>query len=119
MSVKGWCCTQCLCPHVLTRLALVCFSSASGVSLQGSVDREGLDFRACFVFRDCGGLVGCPESRSSVWAAELHPVPEILLLGELLPWLGSQGLICCSEEPITSGMFTLQMLNEIRSGLQL
>lgn len=68
------------------------------------------------MFRDCGGLVGGPESRSSAWAAGLHPVPEITPLGELPPWLGSQGLICCSEEPIASGMFTLQVLDEARSG---
>lgn len=71
------------------------------------------------MFRDCGGLVGCPESRSSAWAAGLHPVPENLMPGELPPWHGSQGLICCSEEPITSGMLTLQVLSEVRSGLQL
>lgn len=104
---------------LLIRLALLCISSASGSSLHGSAGREGLDIRVCFGFRDCGGLVGGPESRSSMWAAGLHPVPGILLCGEFLPWLGSQSLICFSEEPFTGGIFTLQVPNEVRSSLQL
>lgn len=65
------------------------------------------------------GLVGGPWSSSSAWASGLHPVLEVLLLGELPPWLGSQGLICSSEEPVASGVLTMQMLNEVGSGLQL
>lgn len=109
-----------LSPHVhLTRLALLCVFSASGSSLWGPVDTEGLDFRACFVFRDCRGLVGRPESRSSAWAARSHPVSEVSLLGKLPLWLGSEGLMCCSEDPLANGVFTLQVVNEVRSSLQL
>lgn len=115
--------SACVCPsdltHVLlTRLILSCVSSESGFSLQGSVDREGCNIRACFVFSFVG-LVGGLWSSSSAWASGLHPVPEVLLLGELPPWLGSQGLICSSEEPVASGVLTMQMLNEVGSGLQL
>lgn len=105
--------------HVLlARLGLLCISSASGFSLQGSAEREGSDIRAWYMFRDCGGLVGGPESRSLVWAAGPHPVPDNLLLGELPPWLGPWVLICSSEQLVTGEMFTLQVLNEVRSILQ-
>lgn len=123
--IGGLCCTQCLCLHLwfyyvlLILLALLCISSVSFFSLRGLADRESSDVKVCFGFRDWGGLAGGPESRSLAWAAGLHPVPEILLLGELPLWLKSQGLICCSEELITGGMFTLQVLNELRSSAQL
>ncbi len=99
-------------------MALPSVSSASGFSLQDSADRKGLDVRVCFGFGDRGSLAGGPETRSLAWAAGLHPVPEILLHGELPSWLGSQGLICCSVENITGAMFPLQVLAEVRSCLQ-
>lgn len=88
-------------------------SSAPGFSLRGSADRQCLDFLNCFVLRDWWKVQSPDHWRGLVG---LHPDPDILLLGELPPWLGLQDLTC-SEEPISSGTFTLQVLKVVRCTL--
>lgn len=79
------------------------------------------------MFWDCVGPTGGPESRSLALALAvgLHPVPGISPLGDLPPpppaaaWLGSHGLTCCPGKPIAGAVFTSQVLDEVRSNLQL